>query len=71
MAGVPGQLDTLPDCMPNLEPKPDTNNGSLIMNLTIQAGYAVTVTVFLNGLNTSYTQLVQATEGQAPDVGIR
>ncbi|CAC5377683.1 PKD1L2 [Mytilus coruscus] len=64
------QLNTYPDCMDKLEQESNDTNGILIMNLTLQEGYAVSVQVFLDNLISNYTQLLQAREGGAPDVGI-
>ncbi|CAG2215125.1 unnamed protein product [Mytilus edulis] len=63
-------LDTYPDCMDKLEQESNDTNGILNMNLTVQEGYAVSVEVFLDNLTSNYTQLLQAREGGAPDVGI-
>lgn len=63
-------LDTYPDCMDKLEQESNDTNGILNMNLTVQEGYAVSVEVFLDNLISNYTQLLQAREGGAPDVGI-
>lgn len=63
-------LNTYPDCMDKLEQGSNDTNGILNMNLTVQEGYAVSVEVFLDNLISNYTQLLQAREGGAPDVGI-